>query len=76
MDAADASVLFTNWGTVPQGAPVADLNDDGQVDAADAAIVFSNWTGDASTHSVPEPTSAVILLLASLGFVCCRRARE
>ena len=54
VDAADAGIMFGNWGTVPPADPVADLNDDGIVDAADAGTMFGNWTGDASV--VPEPT--------------------
>lgn len=65
VDAADASVLFENWGGTPPVAALADINDDGIIDAADSSIVFENWTGD-TTHSIPEPASGylVVLLLA------------
>lgn len=49
VDAADAAILFSNWGTVPPGDPIADINGDGFIDAADATVVFSNWTGDPPT---------------------------
>ena len=46
VDAADAGLMFRDWGTAGAG----DLNQDGIVDAADAGIMFSNWTGDVVTN--------------------------
>lgn len=66
VDAADASILFANWGDVPPGDPIADLNGDDIVDAADASIVFAEWTGDAVVV-VPEPMGFVLLLIATFG---------
>lgn len=52
VDAADAALMFANWGQGGAG----DLNVDGVVDAADAGLLFSAWTGDtAPAQSVPEP---------------------
>jgi len=43
-DAADASVLMSNWG-VPSGFnPAADLNNDGKVDALDASLLIQGWS--------------------------------
>lgn len=42
IDAADAAILFANWG----GSGAGDFNNDGTIDAADAGELFANWTGD------------------------------
>lgn len=56
-DAADAGILFGNWGN----AGIGDCNGDGIVDAADAGRLFGDWTGDAvnPAMSVPEPSILV-----------------
>lgn len=41
-DAADAGMMFGNWGR----SGVGDCSNDNTVDAADAGILFSEWTGD------------------------------
>ena len=43
VDASDAEVLFSLWGT---DTDFADFNGDGVVDAADAGWLFAAWTGD------------------------------
>jgi hypothetical protein len=48
VDAADAGILFANWG----GPGPSDLNGDGVVDAADAGMLFANW--DAPTGSTSD----------------------
>lgn len=63
VDAADATILFTNWGPVPPADPFVDVNRDGVVDAAEASVVFQNWTGDLSPQSLPEPSSTMTCLL-------------
>ena len=60
VDAADAGLMFANWGQPGVG----DLNMDDIVDAADAGILAADWTGD-GTASVPESSSSLLLLLAS-----------
>lgn len=40
VDAADAGIMFGNWG----GCGKSDLNGDGIVDAADAGILYGQWT--------------------------------
>lgn len=54
VDAADAAILFSNWGTVPPGDPIADLNNDNVVDAADAGILFTDWTADSAQRLVVD----------------------
>lgn len=58
VDAADAGLLFANWGNTSgvflSGYPV---------DAADAAVLFQNWSGDSAPVSVPEPLSRLPLIL-------------
>lgn len=49
-DAADAGLMFGNWGN----AGVGDCSGDGVVDAADAGILFGEWTGDLN----PAPGTA------------------
>lgn len=53
IDAADAGLMFANWGLSGSG----DLNRDNIVDAADAGLMFAKWTGDPSpeNRTVPEP---------------------
>jgi len=44
-DAADVSILMSNWG-VPFGFnPAADLNNDGKVDALDVLLSYSGLEG-------------------------------
>jgi len=44
VDAADAGIMFGDWGASPNSK--ANKNGDGFVDAADAAVMFAEWTGD------------------------------
>lgn len=67
VDAADAGIMFGNWGSFGVG----DLNNDDIVDAADAGIMFANWTGD--TAPVPEPASSVILVIGLCGLLVARK---
>lgn len=69
VDAADAGAMFGNWGS----SGIGDLNGDNLVDAADAGELFAQWTGD-GVASVPEPGSALPLLLAMIGLGCLRRS--
>lgn len=65
VNAADATILASNWGrtNVTQGAAWGDFNGDLAVDAADAAILAANWTGAAErSGAVPEPTVLATLL--------------
>ena len=70
IDAADAGMMFGNWGN----SGVGDCNNDGMVDAADAGEMFAAWTGDGTTIAtqVPEPSNG-LLLVASL--LLCGRGR-
>lgn len=61
VDAADAGIMFSNWGQSGK----SDLNFDNLVDAADAGELFAAWTGD-GVAAVPEPTITPMLLIAGL----------
>jgi hypothetical protein len=67
VDAADAGIMFGNWGSTVFGYFDGNLNGDAYIDAADAGIMFANWTGDAGPVgiTIPEPTT---LTLLSLGY--------
>lgn len=67
-DAADAGIMFGNWGNAGAG----DCNGDGIVDAADAGQLFSEWTGDAVPATmIPEPSSGIPASLAILALIRC-----
>ena len=62
VDAADAGILFGNWGHPGIG----DLNGDSVVDAADAGVCFSEWTGDTPVQTIPEPACPTWIALATM----------
>ena len=64
VDAADANLVFSEWGT--HGTSAADLNDDLLIDARDAGLVFASWTGDARARTVPESSRWVGCVVISL----------
>lgn len=72
-DAADAGLMFSNWG----GLGFGDCTEDGIVDAADAGVLFSVWTGDGreSVAAVPEPIAGLLLACGWLPFVARRQKR-
>lgn len=76
IDAADAGIMFGNWGQAGNG----DLNGDGIVDAADAGQLFASWTGDASPVSspvvVPEPVTIMVSLVGLLSLFAARSGRS
>jgi len=76
VDAADAGIMFGNWGSTVFGYFDGNLNGDEYIDAADAGIMFANWTGDTgpAATTIPEPT-ALTLAALSLCLVATRRRR-
>jgi len=68
VDAADAGIMFGNWGSTVFGYFDGNLNGDEYIDAADAGIMFANWTGDTGPvgATVPEPTTSILALTALL----------
>lgn len=73
-DAADAGLMFGNWGQ----SGVGDCNGDNVIDAADAGILFGEWTGDSapSPQLVPEPVGAVGIALLWVAAVCRQSIRH
>ncbi|MCD6364666.1 MAG: hypothetical protein J7M14_02200 [Planctomycetes bacterium] len=65
VDATDLATLGLNWH--PSGTQLtwmeADFDFDGDVDASDLAVIGINW--DPTGAAVPEPTSLVMILLAT-----------
>ena len=74
-DDIDATIVATNWlrpgATWSQG----DFNSDGTVDDEDAALMAANWqsTWGSAAASVPEPSSAALLMSALVAIVGFRR---
>ena len=75
IDDIDATIVATNWlrpgATWSQG----DFNSDGTVDDEDAALMAANWqsTWGSAAASVPEPSSAALLMSALVAIVGFRR---
>jgi hypothetical protein len=75
VDAADAGIMFGNWGPTTLGYFDGNLNGDAFIDSADAGIMFANWTcevGPAAT-TIPEPSSLLLVGLGGLLFGSRRR---
>lgn len=68
IDAADAGILFGNWGRTGVG----DIYSDGIVDAADAGELFAAWTGDrVSQLAAPEGIN-VLWTMGAIALVSVR----
>ena len=74
VDAADAAIMFENWGIDSPLESLGDINSDGMIDAADAGILFAAWTGDEIQSVVPEPSFGLTVI--SVLFVAIRRPRS
>jgi hypothetical protein len=70
VDAADAGIMFVNWGPTTLGYYDGNINSDEYIDAADAGITFANWTSDVgpAATTIPEPSSLLLISLAGLIF--------
>ena len=78
VDDSDLGTIFSNYtGPITGGTLTAfdgDTDGDGDVDDSDLGTAFSNYTGPLAPTNVPEPTSAMLFLLA--GACCFRRRRQ
>jgi len=79
VDDDDLAVLLSNWeqdpGTITNWA-LGDFTDDTDVDDDDLAVLLGNWTGPPpGGAAVPEPVSAVLLLIGA-PLVARRRKRK
>ena len=76
VDDADFAVLFaafTGPGGGPPSNPAADLDGDNDVDDSDFGIAFAAFTGATASANVPEPASAIALLVGAMVFAGRRR---
>jgi hypothetical protein len=73
---ADASILASHWGHGGETWTTGDFNGDGVVGPADASILAANWSataGEADGTSVPEPSTAAVMLALLFGLGLIRR---
>ena len=79
VDDADAAILAANWqkSSTVVGWVQGDFNNDGAVDDSDATILATNWQNGvgSSTASVPEPSTAVLLIAAAAALLGLVRRR-
>ena len=68
---ADLDLVRGNWGA-SGGANPGDANEDGFVNSADLDIVRANWGRNAAA-AVPEPATALLLLVGATLFIVNRR---
>ena len=70
----DATILADNWQSTSANWFMGDFNADGTVDDVDATILATNWQVGATSASVPEPSTIVMLLAAMGSLLLWRRA--
>jgi hypothetical protein len=66
VDDKDASILGANWRSTTATWETGDFNGDHNVNDADAAVLAAHWGMRVDEESVPEPATAVSLLLGLL----------
>ena len=74
----DLDIILNNWNlSVPPADPAADPTNDGFVGLDDLDLVLNNWNNGtpppATTASIPEPTSCIILGLLTSGWLLRKR---
>jgi len=66
----DLSILATNWEASPASWGQANCNGDDVVNVQDLSLLATNWgAGTAQPATVPQPLTAVLLVLAALPVV-------
>ena len=76
VDGVDLSGFFSSFTGPNNGAPpdpLADLDGDGDVDGVDLSQAFSAFTGPLVSANVPEPMTAVLFVIGTLGLTSRRR---
>ena len=83
VDGSDVTILAGNWQYGVGGAggatwAMGDFNGDGQVDGSDVTILADNWQAGvtATTVSIPEPGSVVMLAGIAFMALLCRRRKS
>jgi hypothetical protein len=73
VDVADLNALALNWLGGPNAWQLGDFNADGTVNAGDLNEIGQNWQASirtlAASHSVPEPTTLLLLVIAAVSIV-------
>jgi hypothetical protein len=72
---ADLDIVRANWGQSVEAGCLScgDPSGDGTVGSADLDIVRANWGRTAAAAAIPEPGTAMLLLVAAALFVLRRR---
>ncbi|MGD9127878.1 MAG: dockerin type I domain-containing protein [Planctomycetia bacterium] len=78
VDSSDATILSNHWqqginNCQPATWSTGDFNFDDIVDASDATILAGNWQQTTTPNTVPEPSTILLFLTASLGWLFVQR---
>ena len=72
----DANIISLHWLLDPAEYHEGDLNGDGVVNGLDANILSLHWLDGNSAAAIPEPSAAVLALVAVLATTAARRRRR
>jgi len=78
VDVLDLARLANNFGMGNADWTDTDFNGDGTVDVLDLAVIANNfgWSSGGDASPVPEPGTALVLVLGAVGVACRRRRRR